>query len=365
MRFHLPGLPHTEISAEYLACAYTQKVRKFGKMMLPRGHDVILYGGEQTDAVCTEHVTIINREMQKQFFGEHDPSALPALQWNGDLPCWKLTSERAAKEIRKRARPGDFVGLIGGICQRAVADTLPDLLCIEYGVGYEGVFTRYRAFESHAHRHYVQGQLKQGDGNSLDAVIPNYFDMDEFPWDGPLAKEDYYLFLGRMVRRKGPEIAVQATGRIGVRLLLAGQGVKSQRKGVIVADELTLSGQHLRHVGAVGVEQRCDLMRKALAVFVPTQYLEPFGGVVIEAGLCGTPVITSDWGAFPETVIQGVTGFRCNTLAEYAQAALDAPKLDPLAIRQHAERYSLENVAPQFERWLERLQAHEQARWHG
>jgi hypothetical protein len=33
MRLHVVSLPHTHTTAAHASCAYTQKVRKFGKMM--------------------------------------------------------------------------------------------------------------------------------------------------------------------------------------------------------------------------------------------------------------------------------------------------------------------------------------------
>ena len=42
----------------------------------------------------------------------------------------------------------------------------------------------------------------------------------------------------------------------------------------------------------------------------PIRWPEPFGLVMVEAMACGTPVVTTNWGAAPEVVEDGVTGFR-------------------------------------------------------
>jgi glycosyltransferase involved in cell wall biosynthesis len=73
-------------------------------------------------------------------------------------------------------------------------------------------------------------------------------------------------------------------------------------------------------------------MSRAKAVFVPTQYFEPFGGVAVEAQMCGTPVISSDFGVFNETVLHGITGYRCRTLDQYVWAINNVHKLDPIQL---------------------------------
>ena len=82
----------------------------------------------------------------------------------------------------------------------------------------------------------------------------------------------------------------------------------------------------------------------------PTNFIEPFRSGAVEAQLCGTPVATSAYGAFWETVLDGVTGFRCNTLADYVGALRRAPGLARGRIAERARRlYSLETVGRTYD----------------
>ena len=57
-------------------------------------------------------------------------------------------------------------------------------------------------------------------------------------------------------------------------------------------------------------DEKVELLGRACAMVFPIRWPEPFGLVMTEAMACGTPVITTNWGAAPEIVDDGVTGFR-------------------------------------------------------
>lgn len=365
MRLHLVSLPWTHTTRDWLTCAYTQKVVKAGRMYVNAGHEVVIYSGEYNEAVCTEHVPVLSEEERAGWFGSRDANDMThgGLSWDRGHPAWVTMNTRAAQAIKERAASKhDLVLLIGGNCQYTIAEAVEPLQSIEYGVGYEGVFTWKCAFESHVWRHHVYGLMGIKNGRWYDATIPNYFDLDEFPADLVGKKSDYLLFIGRVIQRKGPHIAAMIAEQLGVRLLVAGAGVERVEKlpgggeRIYGTDSVVFEGKGVHYVGPVGFEVRAELLAAALATLVPTIYLEPFGGVAVESMLAGTPAVAPDYGAFTETIEEGVTGYRFNTLAEGCRAVERAVDLPPAAIRHRAaSRYSLEAVAPQFDRWFEQI----------
>lgn len=341
MRFHVVALPHTNTTTEFLSCAYTAKVINFCRMMSDRLHEVFLYSGEANEAPCTEHVTVVTEADRLAHVGD---AHFTAASFDYSLPFWKNANYKAAIEISKRAKPHDFICVIGGLAQKQIADALPHMLTVEFGVGYGGTFSRYRVFESYAWMHTVYGAQTGGnahaaDGNWWDTVIPGYLDPALFPFSDE--RDDYLLFVGRLTDRKGYSIAVEVANKLGKPLVVAGQGTPP-------------AGVDYR--GVVGPEERGRLMSRARAVFVPTIYVEPFGNVHVEAQACGTPVITTDWGVFTETVTNGVNGWRCRSFGEFVRAAELAGDVDHKAIqRAAAARYGLDNVGRQYEEYFDRL----------
>lgn len=328
MRFHVVNLAHTSTTKEFVWCAYTEKVRKFCNMMKSLGHTVFLYGGTCNEALCDEFISCIT-------CGKIPDSII----FDRDQPHWKIMNTNVINEIGKRRQHKDFICIIGGGCQKQIADAFPNLMSVEYGVGYSGVFSKFRVFESYAWMHSIYNS--GDDGKFYDAVIPNYFEVDDFPYVE--SKSDYFLFIGRLVHRKGYMIAYDICKKLNLKLIIAGK-------------EFDKIPNDVEYRGVVGAKERGELMSNAKAVFVPTLYLEPFGGVAVEAMLCGTPVITTDWGAFTETVLHGKTGFRCRTMEQFIWATRNIDQIKPIDCRNWAsQNYSTDRVKYMYDEYFKSL----------
>jgi glycosyltransferase involved in cell wall biosynthesis len=101
-------------------------------------------------------------------------------------------------------------------------------------------------------------------------------------------------------------------------------------------------------------------MRDAQAIIGPTYYVEPFGNMVVEGYLSGTPAITTDWGGFTETVVHGVTGYRCREFKDFVNALKNINLIDPKACREWAlTNYEETVVHKKFDEYFKKIQAND------
>lgn len=341
MKFHVVNLPHTQTTRAFGQCAYTQKVRKFCDMMTGLGHEVLLYASEENEARVSELVTCITKEKQKEFLKDCEwwPDQYYKIPFKDDFPIWEYFNAMAIKRLRENVRRGDFVLMSAGASQARIFHQFP-YNSVEFAVGYEGIISKFRVFESYAWMHQVYGYKGIRAGDPCDTVIPNYYDVEDFPYAD--RKENYLLFMSRPVRGKGINTALRIAKETKTKLIIAG------------AEKI--EGDYVEWVGYAGPRRRGNLMAHAKALLAPTLGIEPFGGVAAEAQLCGTPVITTDWGAFTETVEQGKTGFRCRTIEEFIAAVNDVETLDTTYIRRRAyQLFSMHTADKQYEKYFQRI----------
>lgn len=360
-----------------MSCAFTQKNRKLAKMLTSLGHEVFFYGSEGSDVeeYCNSEKLhfIQTHTIQdiRQSFGVGDNRFELGYNWKNQDFRHDLNSERkpatlkfyleCVNYINKIKKPDHFLLCTQGIYHRPIAQAVKLFLTCEPGIGYRGSASEmFRAFESSYIQNFTWGSehpLESINGDYYSRVIPNYFDPDDFEFSEK--KEDYFLFIGRLIKRKGILTAYLATKAIGAKLIIAGQGGIVKENGHLVDNhpqEFDIPpDSNWEYIGFANVEKRKKLMAKAKAVFVPTEYLECFGGVNVEARLSGTAVITTDFGCFPEYVQSGVDGFRCNTLQDFVDACKNVDKLDSKVIRKRAERFLMDNVKWEYQKWFSDL----------
>ena len=253
----------------------------------------------------------------------------PTGKWSYRNKWHQIYNKRLSKHLAKCARLDGKPEIIASIYGAAQSDIETfGLPVIEAMVGYDHCWAPYRVFPSYAHQHTIYAQQPDFTAKNrfFDTVIPHFLDDTQYwPSSQP---QDYLLFIGRDAPGKGLAVAQQAAEKTGLELKVV-------------------------HNGCFGAA-KTELLANARAVLMPTLYVEPFGYVAIEAQMCGTPIITTDWGAFAETVLHGLTGFRCRTQAEFVAAIRKTPRLDRNFIRDYAlNHFSIKKIAPKYKAYFD------------
>ncbi|PUU94238.1 MULTISPECIES: glycosyltransferase [Halanaerobium] len=149
--------------------------------------------------------------------------------------------------------------------------------------------------------------------------------VDPLEFDFKEKKSDRFLFLSKVsYPPKNVKLAIKLAKDMKFNLDIAGGW------------RFSIS-RYLKFHGMVGGTKKYNLLSRSKAMIFPTLCEEPFGLVTIEALASGTPVITSENGAMPEIIKNGINGFRCTNYQDYKKAVNKISKINPVDCRKIVE----------------------------
>lgn len=341
---HITGLFHTVTDAAHSHCAYTGKVLRFSKMMRKYGYDVIEYSNEGSESDASEHVVMLTREeFDRIYAAKRKDTDFVGDHASVDSEGHDLFESRLIAGLTKRLKPFDIICHPFGHAHESLLEKFPNNFHVETGIGYPILMPgTFKIFESYAWAHYHMGKDNRG-GSQYEWVIPNYFDIDE--WEPKYEHGNYIAFMGRICVGKGMDTIFEISKYTDMPIVLCGQG-----------DPKPWLNGNIEYRGPITGTARSDFLRNAYCMLLPTTYVEPFGGAAVESMLCGTPVLTVDYGAFTETVQPGVTGYRCKVLKQWLGALKAVKNMDRAQVAQIARsRYSLETCGALYDQAFQQI----------
>ncbi len=213
----------------------------------------------------------------------------------------------------------------------------------------DALLEHYLAFDDVAYVAISERQRELVPELPISRVVHHGLDPDVYP-EGSGAG-GYVAFLGRFSPEKAPHLAVQAARRAGVPLRLGGTAheVAVDYYANVVAPELAAYPEAVC-CGELGHAAKVELLTGARAMLFPIQWEEPFGLVMIESMLLGTPVIGFRYGSASEVIEDGVTGYLVDSPEEMAQCIARAGSIDRARCRERArQRWCTQRMAKEYE----------------
>ncbi|MFN8035197.1 MAG: glycosyltransferase family 4 protein [Acidimicrobiia bacterium] len=203
----------------------------------------------------------------------------------------------------------------------------------------------------HERLHLVAiSEAQRADGPDLRyaATVHNGIDLSSYGYRAE--KDDFLVYIGRANPDKGPVRAIEIARRAGRPLKMILKRNEPPEREYYTSVVEPMLGSDVEVVANIPHDTKVDLLGRARAMIFPIQWMEPFGLVMTEAMACGTPVVTTNWGAAPELVDDGVTGFRRDTDDELVEALARIDDISPEACRDRVERlFSAEAMVRGYE----------------
>jgi len=166
--------------------------------------------------------------------------------------------------------------------------------------------------------------------------------------------ENKIVFLGRLMKRKGADLAIRALALLpGYQLLIAGEGPERASLEAL-SRELSLSDR-VKFLGSISESDKTKLFEGARAFVMPTRKLgadvEGFGIVYLEAQARGVPAIAGEGLGVREALHEVLYPFAQDhtpeTIASAVRAIEERP-IHPERLRVFAEKFQARGAAKSF-----------------
>jgi FkbM family methyltransferase len=351
VNLHLVGIFHTQHTAAFSHCAFTGKALRFPRMMQRQGYRVIEYSNSGSESGADEHVEMLSLAEYQLLYGKRADTDFHGNDATLGTKGHQLFESRLIPALRERLQPQDIICHPFGHAHQQLMTEFPNHQHVETGIGYPTLMPNsFRIFESYAWMHYHQG--KEGrNGKNYEWVVPNYYDLDD--WDVRTEHGSYLAFLGRITELKGIDTIRAIAEHSPWPIVLHGQG-----------DPSRWQHPNIEYRGPLSGRKRSEFLGNARALLAPTVFTEPFCGMAVEAMLCGTPVVSVNYGAMTETIQPGM-GFRCHTLQDWLDGINDVGTLNRQAIADRARSiYSFDACGKQYDKIFKQINDLYRAGWY-
>lgn len=131
-------------------------------------------------------------------------------------------------------------------------------------------------------------------------VKPNF---STIPYIQAIGKENFFLFVGRLIEEKGISTLLNAFKGTTHQLKIAGDGPMKEE-----VEAFAKLNKNVEYLGSVKKPALFDLITRSSALIFPSVWYEGMPLTIIESFACGTPVIASGLGAMKNMVRDGYNG---------------------------------------------------------
>ncbi len=153
-------------------------------------------------------------------------------------------------------------------------------------------------------------------------------------------KQDYFLIVSRLQYYKNIELAIKTFNKLGLKLIIAGEGKNKKRLKKI-------ANKNIKFLGFIENIELINLYKNARALILPC--IEDFGLTPIEAMSLGTPALCYNGGGAIEYIKPGLNGelFENNNL-EYGVKKILNAKYNKQDIINSVQKFKQENFKKQL-----------------